>query len=194
MIHITVTNDSHVMVSPPTSPHPQSPVHLVKSHSRGTQLNPRHKLVVQNFSSTCFILFCKYCSQRRRFCCCCCCCCFLPQIRTPLGADMLVCSLQMESRNRFTQDIFNTLPDMLALCMYDVTNTDSWAQNGSTHSPVFGTQTSFLNKLDEKSSKNLCIYIFLNSIPINRACDTSSVQHPFKVCASSRQELHDADN
>ena len=104
---------------PPPTHNP--PLILWKSHSRGTKLNPRHKLVVQIFLSACFILFSHQLTGRKTptyllshpvlqillpkkrffllflfFV-----VVFLPQIRAPLGAGMLVCSLQMESRNRF---------------------------------------------------------------------------------------------
>ena len=59
---------------------------------------------------------------------------------------MLVRFLQMKSRKRMSHDVFDTFTPHSGL-VHDVTNTDCWAQNGSTHGRVLATfKRRFFNK------------------------------------------------
>ena len=51
---------------------------------------------------------------------------------------MFIRSLSMESRKRFARDGFDTFATHVCL-VYDITDTDSMAQNGSFDGRVFGT-------------------------------------------------------
>ena len=51
---------------------------------------------------------------------------------------MLVRSLPTKSRKRLVRDVFDTFATHARL-VYDVTDTDYWAQNGSTHGRVLAT-------------------------------------------------------
>ena len=59
---------------------------------------------------------------------------------TPLGEAMLMRSLPMKSRKRLAPEVCDTLISTHAGLAYssNVTDTDCWAQNGSTGSSVFG--------------------------------------------------------
>ena len=63
----------------------------------------------------------------------------------------------MKSRKRLARDVFDTV----ATHVYDVADTNCWAQNGSTHGRSFATSKQcfsflpFSSKRDEKSSYKL---------------------------------------
>ena len=48
---------------------------------------------------------------------------------------MLIHSLPMKSGKRLSRDVFDTFATHASL-VYDVIDTDSWAQNGSIHGPA----------------------------------------------------------
>ena len=59
-------------------------------------------------------------------------------IWAPQGPARLVHSLPMKSRKRVTCDLFHMTATHASL-VYDITDTDCWAQKGSTHGHVFKT-------------------------------------------------------
>ena len=52
---------------------------------------------------------------------------------------MFTCSPPMKSRKGLARDAFDTSATHADLVIYDVTDTDSWTQNGRTHGRVFAT-------------------------------------------------------
>ena len=76
---------------------------------------------------------------------------------------MLVCYLPVKSR-RLANDVFKTFATHSAL-VHDISDTDCWAQSGTTHGHAFAIFNKQEHKLVEKL---LCIFHF---IPVSRACD-----------------------
>ena len=94
---------------------------------------------------------------------------FGDQIRT-WGTAMLVCSLPMKSRKRQARDVFDIFSHTwYTSLVQDITDSDCWPQNGSTHGHNYchNFQTSIFNKEDEKSRQNCCVYI-LHLVLINK--------------------------
>ena len=60
-------------------------------------------------------------------------------------------------------------PHIPTLSVYDVTDIDCWAQNGSTPVVFCDCQTSIFNKQDQ---------IYFSYVPINMAHDASSILFP----------------
>ena len=60
------------------------------------------------------------------------------KIRAIRGAAALFCSWPKKSRKMLARDVMDFLP-VTADLVYDVTDTDCWAQYGSIHGRVFGT-------------------------------------------------------
>ena len=61
--------------------------------------------------------------------------------------------LEMESRKRFACDVLHNFATHSSI-VYDLTDTDCWSENGSTHGRVYyGFQMSIFNK--EKSNKTI---------------------------------------
>ena len=85
-----------------------------------------------------------------------------------------LCSLQMNSRNSLTRDLFLIFPTHSRL-VHDVMDTDFWPQNGSTHGRVF---TTFKRRTDAQEQKlgkiPLGICLFDPIVGINR-CFLASV-------------------
>ena len=73
--------------------------------------------------------------------------------------------------------------------VYDITDTDCWAQHDNIHSPVFVTfEHQFLTKRTSTQVKNCCGHYFVYSVSINRACDASLVPFSFKCSAENRHQ------
>ena len=82
---------------------------------------------------------------------------------------MLVRSFQMKSRKGLVRDVFDTFATRSGL-VYDVTDTDCWTQNGSTHDRVAATaKRRFLTNRIRISCEELqhwnYIYIYISSYP-----------------------------
>ena len=77
---------------------------------------------------------------------------------------MLAQSLPTKSRKRLAHDLFATFATHAGL-VHDITDTDCWAQNGSTHGHVFITLNFIFNlffyEQDQKSNEKLhCLFSF----------------------------------
>ena len=109
---------------------------------------------VQMFSSACFIyLVCQHLCEGNAF---------LLQICSPQCTAVLVHSLSRKSREGLAHDVFDPFPTHASpIC--NVTDTDCWTQNGSTHVHVFFLQISNVDFLTNKSGNQLknTAFIFL---------------------------------
>ena len=61
---------------------------------------------------------------------------FVPWVLSPQGAAILIHSLPMKNAKKYAHDVFYTFATYPGLLCDDVTDTDCWAQNSSTHSCV----------------------------------------------------------
>ena len=133
-------------------------------------------------------------------------CCRLLQIQAPLGASMLVCFWPMLSRNRLPCYVFDTLVTH-ANHVYNITDTDYWAGNGSTHCHVFTTfKGRFFNKQNQElNEKLLCLFCkfysywqgswsFFDRFQFKGVVLIRSTE-PYLICSSNLQPqfVHDGD-
>ena len=68
---------------------------------------------------------------------------------------MLICSFSVKSR-RLIRDVCNTVATQSGL-----TDTESWARTGNTHSRVFATSSLISSKRDQKLSERMLSFIFV---------------------------------
>ena len=105
-------------------------------------------------------------------------------IWAPHGAAMLLYSLLKKGRTRLAHSIFSTLATHTGL-VQDITHTDCWAQNGTTHSHVFTTFSCWFSaKRTQNRVKNSSKTI-IYSIPSAQVRDASSLWFSFNYSAFS---------
>ena len=77
---------------------------------------------------------------------------FFASILVSLGRGHFGSLFASEKQKRLVSDVFHTFATRVSL-IYDVTDTDCWAQNGSTHGRVF----AIFKQKTRNPVKNYCL-------------------------------------
>ena len=84
------------------------------------------------------------------------------------SSGMQTCSLPMKNKKKWAHNKFEAAATHTSLVnASSQIHTDYWAWNGSNQSCFCNLKTAILNKQDEKSNQNCCVYI-LYSMPIDK--------------------------